>query len=91
MFIKIGGLSRILSFFPYSPLSSRNPQSSSLFFRPDKDAKSCARSMVQFLRRPAMHLIHAGKQMLNPGYQSSCNTMRGTLCRIVARSTCQLV
>jgi hypothetical protein len=30
-----------------------------------------ALSMVQFLRRSDLHLIHTGKQRLNPGYQSS--------------------
>lgn len=38
--------------------------SSSLSFRLDRDAMGYAPSMAQLLPRPAVHLVHAGKQTM---------------------------
>ena len=47
------------------------PQSSFHSFRLKNKAVDYARSMVQFLLSPDLHLVHAGKQLLIPGSQNS--------------------
>ena len=71
MFIRTDGrvLIRPLSHTVF--FRERSPQSSFLSFRLDKDAMDYALSMVQFLRKPDSHLVHTGKQWLNPGSQNS--------------------
>ena len=71
MFIRTDGhvLIRLLSHTVI--FRERTPQSSFLFFRLYTDAMDYALSMVQFLRKPDLHLVRAGKQWLNPGSQNS--------------------
>ena len=56
MFIRIDGLFRILSSF-----ENILYRSSFLSFQLDRDAMDYALSVVQFLRRPDLQLVHAGK------------------------------
>jgi hypothetical protein len=69
--------------FAYSPLthtvlSLDSAHHSTLFFsfhsfHPEKDAMDYALSMVLLLLPPDLHLVHAGKQWLNPGSLNSSN------------------
>ena len=71
MFIRSDGhdLIRLLSHTVF--FREHTPQSSFLTFRLDKDAMDYSLSMVQFLRKPVLHLVRTGKQWLNPGSQNS--------------------
>ncbi len=71
MFIRTDGRVLIRSLSHTVFFREHTPQSSFLSFRLDKDALDYPLSMVQFLRKTDLHLVHTGKQWLNPGSQNS--------------------